>query len=78
MYFGPPAVDLREFPSLPDEAIPPIKMGDGEAPAVPEFKHLGSVTTGAQLELLLNFDCRVTGIRQSAKGAGPGLQGGTD
>ena len=28
---------------LPDEAIPPIKMGDGEAPVVPEFKHLGSV-----------------------------------
>ena len=27
MYFGQPVVNLREF--LPDEAIPPIKMGDG-------------------------------------------------
>jgi hypothetical protein len=35
MYFGPPAVDLREFPSLPDEATPPIKMGDGEATDLP-------------------------------------------
>ena len=26
MYFGQPVVNLREF--LPDEAIPPIKMGD--------------------------------------------------
>ena len=34
MYFGQPAVNLREF--LPDEAIPQFKMGDGEAPAVPE------------------------------------------
>jgi hypothetical protein len=41
MYFGQPVVNLREF--LPDEAIPPIKMGDGEAPVVPEFKHLGSM-----------------------------------
>jgi hypothetical protein len=31
MYFGQPVVNLREF--LPDESIPPIKMGDGEAPA---------------------------------------------
>ena len=30
MYFGQPVANLREF--LPDEAIPPIKMGDGEAP----------------------------------------------
>jgi hypothetical protein len=29
MYFGQPMANLREF--LPDEAIPPIKMGDGEA-----------------------------------------------
>jgi hypothetical protein len=36
MYFGQPVANLREF--LPDEAIPPIKMGDGEAPVVPEFK----------------------------------------
>ncbi len=26
MYFGQPVVNLREF--LPDESIPPIKMGD--------------------------------------------------
>ncbi len=38
MYFGQP--NLREF--LPDEAIPPIKMGDGEAPVVEELKYLGS------------------------------------
>ena len=38
MYFGQPVVNLREF--LPDdEAIPPIKMGDGEAPVVQEFKY---------------------------------------
>ena len=30
MYSGQPVVNLRAF--LPDEAIPPIKMGDGEAP----------------------------------------------
>ena len=41
MYFGQPVVNLREF--LPDEAIPPIKMGDGEAPVVQEFKYLGSM-----------------------------------
>ncbi len=41
----------REF--LPDEAIPPIKMGDGEAPVVEEFKYLGSM-------LSKNFDDRVT------------------
>ena len=29
--------------SLPDEAILPIEMGDGAAPAAPEFKHLGSL-----------------------------------
>ena len=40
MYFGQPVVNLREF--LPDDAIPPIEMGGGEAPVVPEFKHLGS------------------------------------
>ncbi len=48
MYFGQPVANLcaggggggggGEF--LPDEAIPPtgIKMGDGEAPVVEEFK----------------------------------------
>ncbi len=43
MYFGQPVVNLREF--LPDdsESIPPIKMGDGEAPVVEEFKYLGSM-----------------------------------
>jgi len=43
MYFGQPepVVNLREF--LPDDAISPIEMGGGEAPVVPEFKHLGSV-----------------------------------
>ncbi len=42
MYFGQPVVILCEF--LPDEAIPPmIKMGDGEAPVVEEFKYLGSM-----------------------------------
>ncbi len=35
MYFGPVA-NLREF--LPDEAIPLIQMGDGEAPVFQEFK----------------------------------------
>ena len=68
-----PTVNLREF--LPDDAIPPIGMGGGEAPVVPEFKHLGSV-------LSENFDGSVTimarirlarrlstdGIYQSAKG----------
>jgi hypothetical protein len=35
-----------------DSAIPPIKMGDGEAaPAVPEFRHLGSMRA-QQLEFL--------------------------
>jgi hypothetical protein len=49
MYFGQPVANLREF--LPDEAILPIKMGDGEAPVVPsqEFKYLGSM-------LSKNFD----------------------
>ncbi len=28
---------------LPDEAIPPIKMGDGEAPVAQELKYLGSM-----------------------------------
>jgi hypothetical protein len=51
MYFGRPVANLREF--LPDEAIPPIKMGDGEAPVVLEFKHLGSM-------LSKNFDDSVT------------------
>ena len=43
MYFGQPVANLREF--LLDEAIPgpPIKMGDGEAPVVQEFKYLGSM-----------------------------------
>ena len=41
MYFGQPVVNLREF--LPDESIPPIKMGNGEAPVVEEFKYLGSM-----------------------------------
>ena len=51
MYFGQPVVNLRAF--LPDEAIPPIKMGDGEAPVVEEFKYLGSM-------LIKNFDDSVT------------------
>ena len=51
MYFGQPVVNLREF--LPVEAIPPIKMGDGEAPVVEEFKYLGSM-------LSKNFDDSVT------------------
>ncbi len=53
MYFGQPVANLREF--LPDEAILPIKMGDGEAPVVPsqEFKYLGSM-------LSKNFDDSVT------------------
>jgi hypothetical protein len=41
MYFAQPVANLREF--LPDEAIPPIKMGDGEAPVVEELKYLGSM-----------------------------------
>ena len=41
MYFGQPVANLREF--LPDGAIPPIKMGDGEAPVVQELKYLGSM-----------------------------------
>ena len=54
MYFGQPVANLREF--LPDEAIPPIKMGDGEAPVVPgEFKYLGSM-----LRVSKNFDDSVT------------------
>jgi hypothetical protein len=53
MYFGQPVVtsNLREFP--PDEAIPPIKMGDEEAPVVEEFRYLGSM-------LSKNFDDSVT------------------
>ncbi len=51
MYFGQPVANLREF--LPVEAIPPIKMGDGEAPVVQEFKYLGSM-------LSKNFDDSVT------------------
>ena len=47
MCLGQPGANLREF--LPDEAIPPIKMGDGEAPVVQEFKYLGSM-------LSKNFD----------------------
>jgi ribonuclease HI len=42
--FGQPVANLREF--LPDEAIPPITMGDGEAPVLAEeFKYLGSMLT---------------------------------
>ena len=41
MYFGQPVINLREF--LPDEAVPPIKMGDGEAPVAEELKYLGSM-----------------------------------
>jgi hypothetical protein len=41
MYFGQPVANLREF--LPDEAIPPIKMGDREAPVAEELKYLGSM-----------------------------------
>jgi hypothetical protein len=53
MYFGQPEANPREF--LPDEAIPPIKMGDGEAPVAEEFKYrdLGSM-------LSKNFDDSVT------------------
>ena len=51
MYFGQPVANLREF--LPDESIPPIKMGDGEAPVVQEFKYLGSMLSN-------NFDDGVT------------------
>jgi hypothetical protein len=51
MYFGQPVVNLREFPPDSDEAIPHIKMGDGEAPVAEEFKYrdLGSI-------LSRNFD----------------------
>ncbi len=38
MYFGQPVVNLREFFLPADEAIPLIKMGDGEAPVFQEFK----------------------------------------
>jgi hypothetical protein len=51
MYFGQPVANLREF--LPDEATPPIKMGDGEAPVAEEFKYPGSM-------LSKNFDGSVT------------------
>ena len=52
IYFGHPVVNLREF--LPDEAIPPIKMGDGEAPVLAEeLKYLGSMLSN-------NFDDSVT------------------
>jgi hypothetical protein len=53
MYFGQPVANLREF--LPDdsESIPPIKMGDGEAPVAEEFKYLGAM-------LSKNFDDSVT------------------
>ena len=53
MYFGQPVANLREF--LPDEAIPPIKMGDGEAPVAQELKYLGSL-----LLVSKNFDDSVT------------------
>jgi hypothetical protein len=53
MYFGQPVANLREI--LPDEAIrvPPIKMGDGEAPVAQELRYLGSM-------LSKNFDDSVT------------------
>ena len=51
MYFGQPVANLREF--LPDEAILPIKMGDGEAPVAEELRYLG-------LMLSKNFDGSVT------------------
>ena len=51
--FGQPVVNLREF--LPDEAIPPIKMGDGEAPVVQELRYLGSMLGDSE-----NFDDSVT------------------
>ncbi len=60
MYFGQPVANLREF--LPDEAIPPIKMGDGEAPVVEEFKYLGSM-------LSKNFDDSVTIMARIGTGA---------
>ena len=54
MYFGQPGANLREL--LPDGAIPPTKMGDGEAPVAQELKYLGSM-------LSKNFDDSVaTGI----------------
>ncbi len=53
-------LQVREFP--PDGAIPPIKMGDGEAPVVQECaqeaKYLGSM-------LSKNFDDSVTIIMPS-------------
>ena len=53
---GKPVVNLRDSEFLPDEAIRPIKMGDGEAPVVPgEFKYLGSM-----LRVSKNFDDSVT------------------
>jgi hypothetical protein len=53
MYFRPqPVVDLREFLPDHDEATPPIKMGDGEAPVVPEFKHFRVVCTVGSTSML--------------------------
>ncbi len=49
IYFGQPVANLREF--LPDEAIPPIKMGDGEAQVAQELKYLGSILSKPE-----NFD----------------------
>jgi hypothetical protein len=45
MYFGQPVANLREFLPDHDEAIPPIKMGGGEAPlaVAQELRHLGSM-----------------------------------
>ncbi len=49
MHFGQPVANLREF--LPDEAIPPIKMGDGEAPVAQEFEYLPTRRLNAKQEL---------------------------
>jgi hypothetical protein len=46
-----PVINLREF--LPDEAIPPIEMGDREVPKGQDVRHLGSM-------LSKNFDDSVT------------------
>ncbi len=69
MYFGQPrpVANLREF--LPDEAIPPIKMGDrdGEAPVAQEFKCLGSssmLSTGKNFDDSVNIMARIRSARR--------------
>ncbi len=51
MYFEQRVVNPREFLPRADEAIPSIKMGDGEAPVAQEFKYLGSTLAFAKQEL---------------------------